>query len=249
MSSIIIENGHNTSYITSVLVSLFYNYTYLEESLLNRYTNNPKFIYLQELIKTDMVDKFRSNKSVFAKEINKIRYVSHLLGWKNKSDLFEEHSAKDYLCFILHNLDGVSYSKNIELAYYDVNAVDNSSVKKELELKIEKIFKGNIKLTKIFPLLVVHVNRDIDNGKLEIEKKIKINYMLGEDTIDIKWIFHSAICSNGKFYYSILNNNKRWYIFSNNYLPSFIQIDMSCPKVIDRIKSEVVVVMYRTDFY
>ena len=249
MINIIVESGYNTSYITSVLISLFYNNTYLEDLLLNRCTNDNKFLYLQEYIKNEIISKIKENKTIFSDSINKIRIISHLLGWKSINNLFDEYNVKDFFYFLMHSFDGLSYNKTNEIAYLTIDAVDNSTVKTELDLYINNVFNNEINLTKIFPLLTININRTKHNGKIDIEKKIKMQYIICDNKLEIKWFFHSAICYNDKFYYSIIFINKKWFVFSDNYSPSFISIDMGNTKIINKIKSEIVLVFYKTDFY
>lgn len=243
MVDIFIESGHNSSYLTSVLISLFFNNTYLEDMLLNKNTDDIKFVYLQELIKNEFINNIKNNKSIFSKSINKIRILSHFFGWLKEEHLFEETNPKDYVNFLLCNFDAYSLNKN-KNTVVDITVNNNTSIKNECD----KRFKDPIKLSKIFPLLTINVNKSTNKDSIEIEKHITLTYIINNDTIQIKWLFHSAICFDGKKYYSLIVSKKKWYFFSDNHLPAFISIDMSNLNTINKIKSEVCLVFYKTDF-
>jgi hypothetical protein len=279
MVNIIVENGYNTSYISTLLIALFFNNTYLEDLILSRYLNNQKNIYLQEIIKLEIIDKIKHNNSILSDSINKIRMVSHLLGWQKTDSMFNNHNILEYYQFLLHKCEALTYctrsiksnklsSSEIGNTIHSITHINitpnlNTSIINEFHSNINMYFHDSyfettiikdkyiqipvIRLRNLFPLFTFYINRDNINNLIEIEKKFKIKYLIGDSIINVEWIFHALIGFN-KVYYTLINVGKKWYVFSDNLFPSFKEVNMSNPKVINKIKSEVVMVMYRTKF-
>lgn len=266
--NIIVESGYNTSYISTLLIALFYNNTYIDDLLLSRYLNTQKNIYLQETIKFELIEKVKKNQSILSDSINKIRFVSHLLGWQTLETLFKNHNVIDYLNFLLKKFEGLTYCKHNSITCIDINTNENSSVIREFYKIIDTIFtdsyfddsnynKNNIvdyqskipviRLKKLFPLITIHINREKNNYPIEIEKKFKVRYLINESIIDIDWEFHSLIGLNN-VYYTLISFGKKWYIFSDTLFPSFTEVDMSNPKFINKIKLEAILIIYKTKF-
>ena len=97
----VIEMGYNTSYISIVLLTLFY-----ERSLIERYllieNNNIIGTYLQKLIKHNFVDSIQNNTCITQKMINEIRLCSIIFGWNNSdiTSMFQEYEPLNFLSFL-----------------------------------------------------------------------------------------------------------------------------------------------------
>ena len=77
----IVENGYNTSYINTLLFSLFYRPNKYLDELLNKNMNNPSAYYLQELIKENFVGPIRKHFSISNENINEIRNYLMINNW------------------------------------------------------------------------------------------------------------------------------------------------------------------------
>lgn len=99
-----IENGINSTYITSILLSLFTKDSNID-TLLENNTNDPTFVYLQELIKNKFVNPLKKFYSISSNVINEIRNFSYICGWKNDSIILENHNAEDFLLFLMEHLN------------------------------------------------------------------------------------------------------------------------------------------------
>ena len=103
-----IEKGLNTSYITSLLISLFYKYDTNINCLLIDKPQKPAGFYLQELIKTLFVEPIRKNFSIKSDTINEIRNYLLINGWESDLDYLANRNCIDlyeFLCSILFNND------------------------------------------------------------------------------------------------------------------------------------------------
>uniref|UniRef100_A0A6C0E9E5 USP domain-containing protein n=1 Tax=viral metagenome TaxID=1070528 RepID=A0A6C0E9E5_9ZZZZ len=97
----VIEDGLNTSYISSLLLGLFYNNSNNTE-ILNTNSTNYSGIYLQEIIKNGFVDLINKNYSVTSDILNEIRNYSYLCGWcKDNKYFFKPQDVIKYLDFLL----------------------------------------------------------------------------------------------------------------------------------------------------
>ena len=103
INSFIIEDGYNTSYITSLFTALYYKNSCIEATL-SKDTNNIAFIYLQELIKTKFVDPMRKCYTVPLSSINEIRNYSMINGWdvdfRNIGSFLCEKNVVDFYDFL-----------------------------------------------------------------------------------------------------------------------------------------------------
>lgn len=109
-------------------------------------------------------------------------------------------------------------------------------------------------ITNIPTVLPFSINRFDSFGKRNdtkviIQKKIVINIQY-EQLEKHYWIFQSAICHRGDsvksgHYYTLLNCNGKYYIFDDLSTPSMVAIDMANQKIVDIIKKECVLLIYR----
>ena len=86
---IIIEDGYNTSYIISVICALFNNNYIYTNKLLNNNNIDYKYIYLQELIKENIVNKIKNNKYIFSYYINEIKNYLFYINFQSFQHIFQ----------------------------------------------------------------------------------------------------------------------------------------------------------------
>lgn len=273
MSSFIVANGLNTSYIDSLLMALFYKQSHLR-SILNQYPDHCKFIYLQELINNNFIDNARHGYSVDSSIINEIRNYSIVCGWKDGSNITDLYSVVDYMKFIM---GGIGFGqmdfefvecdeiegekvKTISMNYIEMAIEENTDVKILLEKwhhQNTKSKNDNLSIIcnkfKEIPLLIpIYFNRPQGTSyQVDIKKRIKFKKNSDSTQNKTSWIIHSLICfsnSGGGNYYSIIKaDNDQWYMFSNDKLPSLIKIKISEPEIKNKLKQECMLAIYRLD--
>ena len=171
---IIVENGINTCYISSLLMALFYSPSNIYYKMLESDPNNPNFYYLQELIKINFIEPIRKGYNVTADTINEIRNYMFINGWKldNPDELFEQQDVNELYLYLSNNL----YENQIDLVKQTTNEMSDNFVQAKNEEKVPFI---NLSLTKDFKeqkqlsiedLLYDWMNDNIIETKQEINK-------------------------------------------------------------------------------
>jgi len=197
MTSIIIENGGNTDYISTLFVALFYKPIKLLDDILELKPNVSKFIYLQSLIKIKFVDELRSEKCIFKDVINEIRNYICIFYDFGKNNFYDRKNIYDFYNFILSNISFRQYCFNIELN-------KDSCITDYFEHK-------NFSLDNI---IVFTIKRN-ENHKLDIW-----------NILDNNWICQSIICEKDNHYYCIVRNKKKWLKFDDLTIPSIFEINL-----------------------
>lgn len=247
-----IEDGYNTSYIDSTLIALFYKPTHLHE-LLTQLPENIKFTYLQDIVMINFVEQLRKNYSINSSYVNEIRNYSIICGWKNMSQITEEHDANEYLLFLLNGfslchitIETVSLksivSQNIILELTEDSNLKNL-LNKWIDVSTNKIQYKFVNLPQLIP---IYINRKHEGLKIDIMKKIKFYNNPTQNTAS--WIVHSLICKTRSHYYSLVYTvYGDWYLFDNKKLPSVIKIDITSNDITEKIKQECIIILYRID--
>lgn len=101
----IIENNENCSYIDTLLMSLFYSSSYINQ-LLNKDITNVNSLYLQECIKNKFISIIKKRKSVRDEHLNFIRYILLNNGWKTFEELYNQQNIKEFYTFLINKLEG-----------------------------------------------------------------------------------------------------------------------------------------------
>lgn len=247
-----VEDGYNTSYIDSTLISLFYKPCHLHE-LLTELPENIKFTYLQDIITTNFIDQIRKNYSISSAFINEIRNYSVLCGWKNGLQITNAYNAAEYLVFLLKGFDLSPISiETTSLHSITTNCItlqmsEDSNIKQLLNKWIDTVTqKTQYKFVDLPQLIPISIERLQEGCKIDIMKKIQFQHNKTQN--DAKWIVHSLICNNRSHYYSLVYTvYGDWYLFDNNRMPSIIKIDITETNIVEKIKQECVVVLYRID--
>ena len=266
----IVENGYNTSYINTLLFSLFYRPNKYLDELLSKNINNPSAYYLQELIKENFVDPIRKHFSISNDSINEIRNYLMINNWATSDcKLNQQQDISKFYKFIIDYLKGNyiefeifnivdGHIKNIDTNFivpFIVIKPHNTSSVKELFINWIKdyILKDNTnyyyKLNNIPSYICFYINRFGNNNEIDIMKKIK--FFNNNDTTQkcITWKIHAVICVSGKklencHYYSIVCNYNKWILLDDTKIPSLEYVDMSDDDVIEKIKRECTFIIY-----
>lgn len=223
----IVENGYNTCYIDTLLVSLFYKNNENFNLILEKEPSKPEGYYLQELIKIKFIEPIRRNYSINSSIINEIRNYSIICGWSNDLIIDGQKKCSDYYNFIykLFNIESLEFEiinvlnynndnniKKINYPYITLNLYDNDTIKNLLLNWININIKNIItlkslncyKLINIPQFVIIHINR-LDNNirnkyKLDIMKQIKFFGINDIYQKTLKWKIYSIICYKGDTY-------------------------------------------------
>ncbi len=227
----VVENGFNTCYIDSLLVSLFYKNN---ENLLNMLETTPikpEGIYLQEIIKLKFVEAIQRNYSITSSTMNEIRNYSIICGWSQDGDIDGQKECSKFYKFIanLFNVQPIEFeileikdniltnnSKKISLPYISLNLTRNDTIKNLLSYWITSELTQNNSLNNIYncyklinipQFIIININRfdyqgKRNNFKLDIMKRIKFFGISDTSQNYLKWKLHSIICHRGENYNS-----------------------------------------------
>lgn len=107
----VIENGHNTCYIDSLFMALFYVTSQIDHIFLNCDPDVPskeilQSYYLQELIKIKFVENIRKHNSIDVTIMNELRNNLYNLGWKNGNieELMEQQDVNELYVYLIEKL-------------------------------------------------------------------------------------------------------------------------------------------------
>ena len=267
-----IEQGLNTSYITSLLMSLFYKHDSNINNLLTDKPQNPKGFYLQDLIKTLFVEPVRKNYTIKSDTINEIRNYLLINGWESDDNFLENRDPNDLYKFlssmlndlniefeIYHIKDGVIDSEETTFACrsIDVNLITNepTTIKKLfIDWLHENILKNNTtylldcyKLKSIPNFIVFNIKRTEDTVRTEVDIKKKIKFFNNSDSKQnyLTWRIHSIICrTNDRCYSIFLTNDGRWIMFDEDRFPCCEYILMNDDDIIEKTKQDVAMIIY-----
>lgn len=250
---LIVENGYNTSYIDTLFMALFYKTSYIQDMLSENVTN-VKFYYLQDLIYFNFVRKSRCGYTIDSQIMNEIRNYLFYCGWKhnyNITDLFNVNELYDYLAdnFNIKKIEFISENKKINMNYITLDVFDNSSVKILLDNYINNTIGTNMTFSEVPKFISIFLDRK-DTTKLyfvDIMEGICFSTNNDPEQQTKLWKINSIICytkTNGGHYYSIIQKNKEWYLFTNNKLPSLMKIDLKDSDISQKIKQECVFMTY-----
>ena len=267
-----IEKGLNTSYITSLLISLFYKYDVNINTILIDKPQKPAGFYLQELIRTLFVEPIRKNFSIKSDTINEIRNYLLINGWESDLNLLDTRNCADLYEFlssilfnndidfeIFHIKDGVinGTETNQKFKTININLTVNepTSIKKLfIEWLHNNILKNSnsyildcYKLKSIPNFLVFNINRTDNTQKTEVDIKKKIKFFHNSDSKQnyLNWRIHSIICkSNNKYYSVFLSNDNSWIEFDEDKFPCCSYVYMNDEDIIDKIKQDVEIIIY-----
>lgn len=260
----IIEDGFNTSYIDSILMSLFYSPSYLESFVLENDPDELNTIYLQELIKYKFIENIRNGKSILCDSMNEIRNYCFLCGWKTIETLIEKSNVLDFYMFISSkfNLTKIEYqNKKKEIINTDClqiklsnTSTSTSTIGEYINIKdaITELFDTTIykilNIPIVFPIIInrfetMHINRT----KINIQKRIRVNPQ--EEYNDTNWNIFSIICFEGETresgnYYSIIYKLDKWFLFNNKQIPCLKEIKMNDKVIINKIMEECTMILY-----
>ena len=266
----IVENGTCTSYIDSLLVGLFYTPSCIYNKLLEDDPSDIKYMYLQDIIKYHFIDQLRKSKSVSANTMNYIRnYIFFNTNWLSNNVILKEQNIAELYTHLMKNTsnqyieikktDTLSSTEIIPYIKLEINGQTETSIKELLynwlNEKTKSINPTIYRINNIPNIVPIYINRFNNNIKnqssVDIKEKIRL-YNENDELGKVKWSIHSVICHVGDnietgHYYTILVNANRWLMFDNMSVPSICEINMSNTSIINKIKRECVMLIYKFD--
>lgn len=262
--NIILENGYNTDYIYSLLISLFHAPINGSSDILNNDNGDTNSLYIQEYIKTKFIYQIQNQISIESKIINKLRLFLYNCGWlKNDNKMIIERETIDkFYCFLMSKTFGYNikilkimnnkeYVQDYDMIYLTDKHIENmddkivnisSMLSKWIDIEMNDCI--GYKFEKIPFLIPIFV--DI-NKYINIFEGITFNN--NGDNIQNKliWDFHSLICKseNGEYYSVIRNNNNDLLIVTDNNIPAGCIIDNSNISYVKKIMREIKCIFYK----
>ena len=191
----IFENAGNTCYISSLLVGLFYSnseiYNILEDDLY--ITQN---IYIQQYIKSKIINHIRNNKSVKINIMHSLREILYNSKWLSENEIYKQQDVSEfysYLCDIF----------NIEYIHVQRNTI--------VEALPSKDDIGNIDKIPFIPLY-------IPNNELEISiKQLLDNWMFDNKMEVTRTINGNDKLVNGLNTYIVQNSPQIIPLYINRF--------------------------------
>jgi len=267
-----IEKGLNTSYITSLLISLFYKYDTNINCILIDKPQKPAGFYLQELIRTLFVEPIRKNFSIKSDTINEIRNYLLINGWESDLNYLASRNCVD----LYHFLSSILFNNDIQFEIYHIKdgVIDGTETIEQFKTidinlsvneptSIKKLFiewlHNNIlknsnsyildcyKLKSIPNFLVFNIKRteNTQNTEIDIKKKIKFFHNSDSKQSYLNWRIHSIICrTNNKFYSIFLSSNNTWMEFNEDKFPCCSYVFMDDEDIIEKTKQDVEMIIY-----
>ena len=266
----IVENGYNTSYISSFLFSLFYRPNKYLDELLTKNIDNPSAYYLQELIKENFVEPIRKHFSISNDSINEIRNYLMINNWATTdSKLNQQQDIAKFYKFIIDYLKGYyiefeiyniqdghikNIDNNFKVPFIVIKPLETTSIKK-LFIKwlndyiIKETNSYYYKLNNIPSYICFYINRFGNSNQIDIMKKIKFFNNNDSTQKYITWKIQGIICVSGDklencHYYSVVHSYNNWVLFDDTKIPSLQYIDMGDEDIIEKIKKECTLIVY-----
>jgi hypothetical protein len=146
----------------------------------------------------------------------------------------DKHFKTSVIKIKIHNLTDKNTTIKKEFSkWLNINILNND----------EEIYSYEIKTMPTY--ICFYFNRETkDEVNIDIMKKIKFFKNCNPTQNCIKYKIHAMVCKQNKTFYSILINNNKWLMFTENKIPSLEYISMSDDDMIEKIKKEVVFVIY-----
>lgn len=267
----IIEDGHNTSYISSLITSLFYRSSNIMK-VLNVNPRNKKFVFIQEFIREKFSGNLQRGFSVHSGTINEFRNYINTCGWQCDIDeMMNEHDISDLYTYLMTGIFGTnnivfqklhdgSEEGDFGTFFIDIPIPDGD---KGGVVNLTDLFKSWInrnitmnkeytyKMKRYFNILPIKISRNPNSEKknrINIMKHIKMFDICDNDQKNLVWTVHSLICHKKEIgYYSIINSpgDEGWLLLSDKSIPSIKKINMKSKKDIIDISENVVMVFYK----
>lgn len=270
---VVVENGYNTSYIDTLIMSLFYKPSYIE-NMLNCCAEQSNFYYIQDMIKHNFVDPIRRKFSINSDILNELRNYCVMCGWKQNENVTDLFSIADFYSFLLAGISSgylmfkIIDNKNGSINQQKMPFINIKLNDDKYDVSInnllndwvsETLLSNNENLTYSFvdiPFVIgLHIDRTMSDNKssaikIDIMKKIKFNNNADNLQTECSWNIHSVICyteTNAHYYCLCQLSNNDWYLYDSTLKPSLCKIDTDTMKnenFSNKIKQECMFIFY-----
>lgn len=238
MNNIILEDGYNTDYIYSLIISFFYS---LDDMTKIVTTQNIDVYYIQEYIKIKLIHPLQRGNSIEQRIINKFRLYLFNCGWSN-TNILEHMPIEIFYKFLINNFFG-HYIYSPTNKYDMINLTDDYIYDTKVNLSTMVTnwsIKTLDKLDKIPYILPIYID---SKAQIDIMEQIKLPEEINpQGTI---WTISSLICKNSNGYYSIIINNDMLIAYSDKHIPSNWIIDLTDNNVKEDIMQTIKFVFYK----
>lgn len=232
----IIENLYNTSYISTILLALFYKPSIIERSLIIDNNNSTLYgILLQKCIQKNFISLLRKNTNITIKNINNIRNNAFLHGWHNNNlnELIQKYDPIDFIIFIMKIISfipfTITYNDITEDTYiFNLNLLLNNDDIQNIYFQ-ESINKKIINI----PQFIIF-NVELNNNNIKINKKIKL-FPKNHEYNQLLWTFHSCIYKLNNQYHVLINENNELCDIVPNEIINVNKINSIITENIDNI--------------
>ncbi len=250
----IIEDGYNTNYISCLILSLFLEKNIINNIFIETSYNNPKIIYIQEIIKKIIFD-FKSYNIVNSNILNYFRNILFFENYKSLDKILENNciiSLYDFL-YNLYNLPKIEFMNLCEIGKIETCTYLTIKIKENTNIKTLINNNYNTKILNNIPhFLGIYLMRNTNERiEIDIQKKININSIYYySDMINkneknkLIWEISSIICFDN-FYYSYINLNNNWILLNEKEIPIIKKINIKDYENDIKLKSLFVIYKYK----
>lgn len=234
--NLFVEKNHNTTYLSTLLVTLFYRSSY-NETLLSTTPKNYSHIYLQECIKTLFFSPLKNNMYIPQKNLDIIRNILNLVKILPDNNIMTEYTINILYNDLIHCLNFQQFtnkSECFEPIVYDINKkkehyepfIMHNINTKQIVNDWSMNYKNNlINIPRIICISIVGRKYN-KNVSIDIKCKIQINNI--QFLSGIKWSIRSIICCNNNKYSSyLLFPDNIWYMYNEQNIPCITKINLS----------------------
>jgi hypothetical protein len=265
-NSQIIEDGYNTSYIVSLIISLFYTSSGMD-NILTTDPHDIQFTYIQEFIKIRFIESLHRGYSIHSEVINELRNYLMKCDWCNNIDeIISLKGVDEFYKYFMNKIYNNSHNIEFTRIHDNNTSTTNQTISTALieltlpdgleKIGIDNLFKiwlsSNVslgtcgyKITHPPDILPLYIKRNNKKTKIDIKQIIKFFDIRDTAQSKLIWKIHSFICYNDILgYYSVVKNSDVWLRVSDKQMPSFTQLDMGDITDVHTLAEEVELVFY-----
>jgi bifunctional DNase/RNase len=254
MNHIILEDGYNTDYIYSLVLSLYGYSSDTINEIINIDIDDSNTYYIQEYIKNKFILPIQRNLTIESQVANKFRMYLYNCGWLNNNynNILKKADIKEFYLFLVSNMlkyklkitlfkQNINYTEEKTYNFINVNDKYINTFNKVINLtdivnnwfNIEIYNNGyNCKFTNIPILLPIYINIRDNNTKknnkyINIMESIQFNRLNDNVQKILTWNINSIICQDkDDNYYSVIYRDDKWIEYTDKKIPSNRIIDM-----------------------
>ena len=225
----IIEDGHNTNYISCLILSLFLEKNIIYNHMLENDNVTTESLYIQQIIKT-IISDFRNYKILNSKILNYFRNILYFNNFKEIDNCIIE--LYDYFIQIFNiikieflNISNMSCVESYSYLNLDATKTFNTNIKELLKINLKSLLLNNIP-----HIIGIKIIRDNLITSIDIMKKISFDsiYNFSQNENKLIWEIKSIICFDiiNSNYFSYLNFKNTWLLINEKLFPSMQKIDI-----------------------